>query len=49
MTSEMPTSTDQLDAMLADPEPRQSLALLVADGQAVAARASMSATPRRSS
>jgi hypothetical protein len=42
-TSGIPTSTDPLDAMLADPEVRQSLAVIVANAPTLAALASMSA------
>ena len=43
MTADIPTSTDPLDAMLADPEVRQSLAVIVANAPTLAALASMSA------
>jgi uncharacterized protein YjgD (DUF1641 family) len=42
MTAEIPTSTDPLAAMLADPEIRESLAVIVANAPALAALASMS-------
>lgn len=42
MTSEIPTDTDALAAMLADPEIRESLAVLLANAPALAALASMS-------
>lgn len=42
MTAEIPTDTDALAAMLADPEVRESLAVILANAPALAAMASMS-------
>jgi Protein of unknown function (DUF1641) len=42
VTAEIPTDTDALAAMLADPEIRESLAVIVANAPALAALASMS-------
>ncbi len=42
MTAEIPTDTDALAAMLADPEIRESLAVILANAPALAALASMS-------
>lgn len=42
MTAEVPTQTDALAAMLADPEIRESLAVIVANAPTLAALASMS-------
>jgi uncharacterized protein YjgD (DUF1641 family) len=42
VTAEIPTDTDALAAMLADPEVRESLAVILANAPALAAMASMS-------
>jgi hypothetical protein len=42
VTAEIPTDTDALDAMLQDPEVRESLAVILANAPALAALASMS-------
>jgi hypothetical protein len=41
LSPDVPTNTDALDAMLADPEIRQSLAVIVANAPTIAALASM--------